>query len=355
MNTDILILRQTDYAALVNNGAPLTNDEQDGNLVNIYKDFEALAVTTSVAAYNAGTTYNDDDNQFATYGGRLWQWINTTPGSGQTPVDGIYWVEVFPTILAHRRNSDTILDEGGANEISAAAIVAGLAAADATTDLGISTHTGYTFLLTSSTGADITIPEATEELSGLLNKDDKAVLNMTSGQNTGDQTLGSLGAEDVNNKATDFSTLNDQLYPSVQAVETRISAETSSIVGAATSAADTLEKIENVLDSFGATLTTVIVDIGDWNMDASGSVSVAHGIADYSKIRTVDVMIIPDAATTLIPLVIGSSPAGATAGYIGQITSTNIILFRVAGASFDSVDYDSTSFNRGYITIQYVL
>lgn len=96
-----------------------------------------------------------------------------------------------------------------------------------------------------------------------------------------------------------------------------------------------------------------VVNIGDWDMDATASVNVTHGIADYSKIRSVNVLIIPDAATTLIPLNT-SFAGGVPQGSVGQIQSSTLPLYRTAGGTFDSVNYDSTSFNRGYVTIGYV-
>jgi len=117
-------------------------------------------------------------------------------------------------------------------------------------------------------------------------------------------------------------------------------------------ASDEKTTVQAIADLNGSLITT-IVNIGDWDMDATASVSIAHGIADYSKIRSVSVLIIPDAATTLIPLDTSFS-GGVPAGSIGQIQSVNIPLFRTATGTFDSTNYDSTSFNRGYITIQHI-
>lgn len=49
-----------------------------------------------------------------------------------------------------------------------------------------------------------------------------ATSGSVSGSNTGDQTLASLGAEAVANKATTFGTVNDTLYPTVKAVNDAI-------------------------------------------------------------------------------------------------------------------------------------
>ena len=94
-------------------------------------------------------------------------------------------------------------------------------------------------------------------------------------------------------------------------------------------------------------LITTIVNIGDWNMDADTSATIAHGIADYTKIRAINVMIRND-ATTSVSCLIG------VYGTIGTVDSTNIEIIRVTAGAFDSVNYDSTSYNRGYITIQHI-
>ena len=222
-NTDDLILRGLTHAPLTTKGSNLTADDFDNNNINIYEDIVSLSQTLGVDAYDSGTTYDDTVNQFATYGNQLWQWVNASPGSAVTPVDGIYWQSVFPAILAHRKNSDTILAEGSSDEVTAAEIRAYIdGGLTTTTNLDITTKTANTFTITSSTGSDVVAPEATQTYAGLLGANDKVKLDQLSGANTGDQTLGSLGAEATANKATDFSTVNDILFPTVQAVETRV-------------------------------------------------------------------------------------------------------------------------------------
>ena len=40
-----------------------------------------------------------------------------------------------------------------------------------------------------------------------------------------------------------------------------------------------------------------IIDIGDWNMDATNSVSVSHGISNFKKIRSIEIVIRDDVDT----------------------------------------------------------
>lgn len=95
-------------------------------------------------------------------------------------------------------------------------------------------------------------------------------------------------------------------------------------------------------------LRTKIIDIGDWNMDLDATKQVTHGLADQTKIRTVDVIIRSDDNVVMQPLV---SP---NAGGIDDINATVINLFRESAGLFDGTFYDSTSFNRGWITIGYL-
>jgi len=94
---------------------------------------------------------------------------------------------------------------------------------------------------------------------------------------------------------------------------------------------------------------TKIVNIGDWDMDATASVNVAHGLTS-TDIVSVDVWIREDVGTVMTPLTYNT--AGTPAGYF-RFDGTNVILNRLAAGVFDSTSYDATSFNRGYITIHY--
>lgn len=111
--------------------------------------------------------------------------------------------------------------------------------------------------------------------------------------------------------------------------------------------------IQDQLDAISG-LNTTIVNIGDWNMQGGGFVSVAHGVADYTKIRSVSVMIINDSATELRPLVTVNYLTGASnGGSINAINSTTINLSAIVGGIYDDAAYNATSFNRGYLTITY--
>jgi hypothetical protein len=101
-----------------------------------------------------------------------------------------------------------------------------------------------------------------------------------------------------------------------------------------------------------AGLNTKVIDIGDWDMDATSQVTVAHGLT-LSKIRSMTVMIRGDSGTTYYDLSSRSdySLSSGNDGY--NCDGTNAILNRATGGPFDNISYDSTGYNRGWITIQY--
>jgi hypothetical protein len=95
-----------------------------------------------------------------------------------------------------------------------------------------------------------------------------------------------------------------------------------------------------------------IINIDDWDMASSGSLWKSHGLT-FSKIRSASCFIRDDAGLYLYDLV--NSGAGEI-----RITATGISLYRIASfsmadtASFDSTLFNSTSYNRGFITIRYI-
>lgn len=90
------------------------------------------------------------------------------------------------------------------------------------------------------------------------------------------------------------------------------------------------------------------IDIGDWNMDSTLNVTVAHGIADFNKIRVCEVMIRDDANSQLYPVSNYSDDIGL------GVLSANVSISRTIGGLFDSTDFNSTSFNRGFIYLKYI-
>jgi hypothetical protein len=123
---------------------------------------------------------------------------------------------------------------------------------------------------------------------------------------------------------------------------------------------DGTKVLENGTDGSDATFTgsaskhgvlnVKTIDIGDWDMDTNQSTGVNHGLTG-SKIRAVTCLIRNDADTTLHDLNFTDGTGTGANGWYA--TSTQVQMFIETDGIFDSVNYDATSFNRGFITIWY--
>jgi hypothetical protein len=101
-------------------------------------------------------------------------------------------------------------------------------------------------------------------------------------------------------------------------------------------------------------LNTVVIEIGAWDM-TSGSINVAHGIADYKKIRSVSVIVRNDADNQLVDLLTngyGGSESAAGIGGFFVVQSTNVVLFPGTGC-FNTALFNDGALQRGWITIEY--
>lgn len=107
-------------------------------------------------------------------------------------------------------------------------------------------------------------------------------------------------------------------------------------------------------DNVGVTnvkLNTKVIDIGDWDMDIFTSKTFAHGLT-LSKIRSVTAMVRTDADADYYDINYGHTTGTSGQGGV-TVDATNVQLLRFANGFFDTVSFDSTSFNRGWVTIQY--
>ena len=97
--------------------------------------------------------------------------------------------------------------------------------------------------------------------------------------------------------------------------------------------------------NLGAAFNLHIIEIGDWNMDTTNSVTVAHGLS-FADIIWAGCWIRNDTNDGKWPLTWAS--ATVANGDI-RVNATFVILARRAGGAWDSIAYDSTSYNRGWI------
>ena len=102
-------------------------------------------------------------------------------------------------------------------------------------------------------------------------------------------------------------------------------------------------------------LRTLVLEIGDWDMDANISTAVAHGLPDFTKIREVTAIIRDDADASRSPLNNFNGTTGQVGGGVLSVGSTLVTLDRLTGGGYDSTTYNSTGFNRGWITITYTV
>ncbi|MBN1497637.1 MAG: hypothetical protein JXA07_12750 [Spirochaetes bacterium] len=121
---------------------------------------------------------------------------------------------------------------------------------------------------------------------------------------------------------------------------------TGDVTGDVTGNADTADGL-NETGSGAGVVHKKIIAIGDWNMSTTASVNIAHGLT-RSKIRDVVVEIRNDADTETRDL---TTHEASTPGYY-VIGETNIVLTR--GNLFTNSFYESTSYNRGWIIIEYI-
>jgi len=101
-----------------------------------------------------------------------------------------------------------------------------------------------------------------------------------------------------------------------------------------------------------AVLRPKVIEIGDWDMDFTKTVQVAHGLT-IAKIRSLDVMIRNDPDTSHFPLNYPEQINYTDTQGSFRADAVNIVMSRTANGIFDDVVFDSTDYNRGWITIWY--
>jgi len=98
------------------------------------------------------------------------------------------------------------------------------------------------------------------------------------------------------------------------------------------------------------------LDIGDWNMNrtAAGSitVNVNHDIGTAERIVKWDALIRND-ADTLYFNVNSIAATGENKAALQSVTDTQIQMEVMAGFGFDNTNFDSTAYNRGWVTLVY--
>lgn len=101
----------------------------------------------------------------------------------------------------------------------------------------------------------------------------------------------------------------------------------------------------------------ISVNIGDWNMDTTQEVQVTHGLSDFTKIRDMQctIRVDSDAAVQEMFTLPKRGVSDQIDADIYAVRGADLRLWRRTGGTMDSTNLDATSFNRGWIAIQYTV
>ncbi len=120
-----------------------------------------------------------------------------------------------------------------------------------------------------------------------------------------------------------------------------------------TSDADWINK--NILVVINRTVK-IKIEIGDWDMDADTNSGVAHGLgAAFKNIRSVKIIIRDDADSSYYDIYFFKDTVDPAliSGGIRLIDTTDITIQRRSGGEFDDATFNSTSYNRGWVAVEY--
>jgi hypothetical protein len=118
----------------------------------------------------------------------------------------------------------------------------------------------------------------------------------------------------------------------------------------------TAAEIVKSSDGIGVTIPRqLVVEIGDWDMDATAVVYISTGIADH-KIIAVSGIVRSDTDSSRWPLSIQTNAAGYGARiYTVDNSGAGVVsIAREAGGAFDDTSFDATSYNRGWLVVSYL-
>jgi len=127
--------------------------------------------------------------------------------------------------------------------------------------------------------------------------------------------------------------------------------------GTATDVNGAIEELKTSIRGGGEGGNTAFFDIGDWDMDTTGTAAVTLTGVDPDYIRGAQIFIINDDGDLLTPIYIDTTFTAAD-GHFSIDTSVDpavLNMGRKLGGFFDSTSYDSTSYNRGYIIVDYMV
>jgi hypothetical protein len=105
------------------------------------------------------------------------------------------------------------------------------------------------------------------------------------------------------------------------------------------------------IKKFTGGLQTIVLEIGDWDMDTDSSKTLLHGLT-RTLIRRVTAFVRNDGNSVGLPLNSFSQANGVNGG-VNSTDNSLITLSRLTGGVFDNVSYSTTSYNRGWVIVEY--
>lgn len=205
-------------------------------------------------------------------------------------------------------------------------------------------------ILGNDNGAGQDVQELTAaEVRTMINVEDGAN-NYSHPNHSGDVTSVGDGATTIANNVVTYAKLqnisaNNVLLGNDNGTNQDVQELTASEVRTLLNVGSNDDFVQN--DGNTASYTEIrmtILELGDWNMDSTGILNVAHGLT-LGDIRSVSVLIRDDADVD------HKDFASALGNNNIEVDGTNIQLIRDSAGEFDNTSYDSTSFNRGWITM----
>ena len=177
---------------------------------------------------------------------------------------------------------------------------------------------------------------------------------------SGGSALGAKDLRDLENNALTSGALKTTNYYHIIYNGTQFQIIHSLGTGADISGTPTLGEIAQFTNSTtieGSGILMATEDIGDWNMDSTSNVNVTFTGVDHTKIRSVDCIIRDDNSSSAVRKLEITNSSGNNGGYINTISNSSgdtvVNLQRVTSGVFDNASFDSTSYNRGWVTIWY--
>jgi hypothetical protein len=317
----------------------------NGEVYNV-DAFSGTAPGGQVPRLLLSTTYRSGDpvkysdgNNFNTHEIRKLVWVFGTAGTGLCDFSAL--------LLLRNRINNNLLDVPGQ---IAAIVDAAPGALDTLNELAAALADDPNFATTMTNALAGKVAKAGDTMSGNL--------TIPNGSSAGH----AVNKSQLDSEATARSNADTTLQNNIN---TEASTRSNEDALKVTKSGDTMSGVLTNTAGFRTdagqpALMKKVIQIGDWNMDTTSSKPVAHGLgSNYKKIRGITV-IVRDDADGLYHSLINTTPSGGESGLVSgtidNIDSTNITLRRLSSTLsgwFDSTAYDSTSYNRGWVTIEY--